>query len=196
MAMYADFKICTDNPNLIPTFMEDGEFTFNKVIPMSKDLEIESGSNTDRAIAFFLTERLSKTAAEANLAQYVSNMFDEDWAETVVMRLQNSYMDDEEADKLYEMGRQYIYNLEHYGAYNWYDWRIKEWGSKWEAEETVFDPQKPGEVSFMAVGYPGPIFEAICERYPDDKINFTIYYLDAVEYYENRNGKLSLVYCP
>lgn len=188
MATYSEFQICTDNPNLIPEFIEKGEFTFNKVIPMPDDLEIESGSNTDRGIAYFLTERLTKTAAEANLAQYISNMFDEDWAGTVVMRLQDCNMDDEEADKLYELGRQCVYNLEHHGAYDWYFWRTQNWGSKWDAVETIFEPEKPGEVSFLAVGYPAPVFEEICRRYPDTKITFTVYYSDGIECYENQNG--------
>ena len=44
----------------------DGQaFDFNKIIPMPESLNVESGSSTDRAIAYYVTERLTIPVAIA-----------------------------------------------------------------------------------------------------------------------------------
>ena len=183
----------TNNPNIFPSLMDEGgNFDFNKLIPMPESLNIESGSSTDRAIAFYLTERLTKSASEVGLDKYVSNMFDNNWAETVVERLKNYDMSNEEADKLYSMGKQYLFNRENYGCYTWYEWCNRNWGTKWGACETCFSADELCEVSFStAWAAPEPIFQKLCEMFPDAEINFHCEYEEGfVIEYENENGGL------
>ena len=102
----------------LPLFSEeDGatDFDFNKLIPMPVELNMESGSMTERFIVYFLTERCTipiqdleqmKTAAINGL---VTNMLHPTgWPEKVVdmVRKQMSSATCEERDKAYETGRQ------------------------------------------------------------------------------------------
>ena len=68
----------------------------------------------------------------------ISNFFNSNWANEVVSRLKNDRKNDPadiDWDKLYEDGKQYMYNRDHYGYYTWYDWCCNEWGTKWNSHE-------------------------------------------------------------
>lgn len=186
--------ITTDNPEIIPTFINEGVgFDFNKLIPMPESLNIEDGSITHEAIAYFITERLSIPYTETNLNNLLSNMFDKNWAATVVERLKKrKWNKGYSKKKLYEMGKQYMFNYEHYGCFTWYQWRNKYWNTKWNACETYYDKDNPTEVTFdTAWDAPEPIFEKMCAMFPDSEINFNCEYEEGyVEEYENDNGIL------
>ena len=36
-------------------------------------------------------------------------------------------------DEAVKLGNKYLDNLKKYGCYDWYDWRVKQWGCKWSA---------------------------------------------------------------
>jgi len=61
------------------------------------------------------------------------------------------------------------------GAFDWYDWRINNWGTKWNAYDTY-------EMSDTAVGFqtawstPERFIHALSEKYPDN--TFTVKYAD------------------
>lgn len=153
---------------------ENGEqaFDFNKLIPMPESLNIESGSNTDRAIAYYITERLTIPVEQTNLSGLISNCFSNDWANEVVSRLKNETETSPEVwDKLYENGKQYMYNREHYGCYTWFDWCRRNWGTKWNACNAEWSLDDGMLVFQTAWSAPFPIIEALAEKYPD--LDFT-----------------------
>ena len=153
---------------------ENGEraFDFNKLIPMPESLNIESGSNTDRAIAYYVTERLTIPVEQTNLSGLISNCFSNDWANEVVSRLKNETETSPEVwDKLYENGKQYMYNREHYGCYTWFDWCRRNWGTKWNACNAEWSLDDGMLVFQTAWSAPFPIIEALAEKYPD--LDFT-----------------------
>jgi len=61
--------------------------------------------------------------------------------------------------------------IEKYGADNWYDWRVSNWGVKWEADVNEDDMQDEGDyVQYTfdtAWGPPHEIFYAIKNKFPD-----------------------------
>lgn len=188
-------EIKTNNPEVIPTFMDDGgNFDFNKLIPMPESLNIESGSNTDRAIAYYVTERLTIPVEQTNLSKLISNMFNKDWAHEVFNRVTTwaETASEEDKEKLYSMGCQYLYNKENYGCYTWYEWCNNNWGTKWNACESSFDKNDPCYISFStAWSCPEPIFQKMCEMFPDAEISFHCEYEEGfVVEYENENGGL------
>ena len=66
--------------------------------------------------------------------------------------------------------------VELYGADNWYDWKVENWGCKWNAGETeitVIDNEH--SISFETAWSPAmPIFDIIAERFPDISINLQV----------------------
>ena len=107
---------------------EDGEMTFNKIVPMPKELE---GT----------TSPVQDTVPE------------------------------EERNKL----------VEKYGADNWYDWRCKNWGVKWDASESGF--WKDGDDWIISFQTPwGPPIEFIQKMSKQfDKMTFELQYADESE---------------
>lgn len=59
--------------------------------------------------------------------------------------------------------------LERFGADNWYDWSVENWGTKWNAYEVSWGW---GDVYFQcAWSYPEVIFEALSKLFPDVTID-------------------------
>ncbi len=158
-ALLREIKLATES--------EDRPFDFNKLIPMPESLNIESGSSTDRAIAYYVTERLTIPFEQTNLRELIHNSFSDDWAKETISRLSSTDIAAEDWDKLYELGKQYMYNREHYGCYTWYEWCIRNWGTKWNA----CDPDwclEEGILYFQTAWSPPiPVIEALAEKYPD-----------------------------
>ena len=120
-------------------------FDFNLLIPMPAELMMEEGSKTERCVMYYLTERCSIQLQELDdkklrvVSALVGNHFSSKWPEEVFRRVSEWMNDasDTEKDKAYADGRQYVSNYEKYGAATWYGWSIRNWGTKWNAGETV-----------------------------------------------------------
>lgn len=122
-------------------------FDFNKIIPMPESLDLESGSRETKAIECAKARRNG---------------------ETITCRPRESF------EELADLGEKYLYNKEKYGATTWYDWRIKHWGTKWDA----CDPEWSGDsVTFeTAWSAPAEIYEKLTKLFPD--VRFEVNYAD------------------
>lgn len=123
------------------------EFDFNKVIKMPEELQIEFSTKSDDALSLYLTkinpevkyygapqekvdkasydkfvEEVSKTTTKTNFTL----------SEDDIYRVLDKY---KEESKLLALGERQVKNLLNYNALNWYDWSIKNWGTKWNASE-------------------------------------------------------------
>ena len=59
--------------------------------------------------------------------------------------------------------------IKKYGADNWFDWRLMNWGVKWDASETEW--VQPFEVIFKTPWGPAiPVFVRLSKKFPDAKI--------------------------
>lgn len=124
---------------------------FNAIVPMPKDLDITSGGDGETAMEYlWLKNNPTAGAAFEELRWRV----EQDWS-------------DERRKEALELGRKYISNLRMYGAKDWYDWRRKAWGTKWNAYDvTASDDGR--EIWFnTAWCAPVPIVEAIAMKFPD-----------------------------
>ena len=93
---------------------ETMNFSFNTIIPMPESLNIESSTIVEDAI------------------KYISSNFEDipnGWEE----------LSEDELERRTELGRKAIKNIELYEAKDWYDWRVKNWGTKWDCYETVVE---------------------------------------------------------
>lgn len=69
----------------------------------------------------------------------------------------------------WDLGLQAYRNIEQYGAASWYDWCVKNWGTKWNACEPTldFDENNEDYLRFeTAWSPPHPILEKLSEMFP------------------------------
>lgn len=154
---------------------EDSCIDFNKIIPMPESLNIESGSNTDNAIAYYVTERLTIPVKHTDLANLISNMFSKAWTYEVVSRVAQTAetASIEELDKLYEMGKQYMFNRANYGCYTWYEWCNRNWGTKWNAYSSYLDKENNAIEFDTAWACPFPVLDKLAEMCYENNVCFT-----------------------
>lgn len=156
-----------------------GTIDFNKITPMPPSLDIESGSNTDRAINLYLT------SVNPSVRYYGKEKMDPVAFTSLVERLNGSrsflrvnsaLTPDEIKDAtmyhsekdLMQLGKTAIDNLMQYGATTWYDWRTRgdTWNTKWNSYSPSYDGDK--ELTFQtAWSAPHPIVEKLSAMYPD-----------------------------
>jgi hypothetical protein len=138
---------------------EDGEektnFDFNKILPMPKELEIISGSLTDRAIEVYLTsinpevnyfgeEKLSKEKFKELLQNLnikkAFRQYEHILSSEKIKELTEKYQNDSDLNdynnSLINYGKNAIENLQKYGHLDWYSWSNANWGTKWNACHT------------------------------------------------------------
>lgn len=180
----------------LPLFDDEGNFDFNKIIPMPSSLDIESGTITDQAIICYLTDRCSVEIDDLDyqkiglimktIEYYLGNSM-----EAAKNIFQNcSKLSSAKKDELYKKGEIYINNYLSYGATTWYDWCCNNWGTKWNAGRT--EVCSNDEIVFeTAWCSPEPIIKRLSELYPEKRIEVTAYDegLDDQENYSYLGGK-------
>lgn len=70
-----------------------------------------------------------------------------------------------------EIGWKYIDNRRKYGFYDWYGWRIANWGTKWNAWDCTYGTRVDYEESILsfytAWGAPVPVIEKLASMFPN-----------------------------
>lgn len=144
-------------------------FDFNKIIPMPSALDILSCSRGEQAAEYLLYQCGYRTSKDRRIAQ-------------MEMLKEKS---PEEFDEALKIGQQYLRNVADYGCATWYEWRIRNWGTKWPAGEIVVNENS---VEFdTAWSFPTPIVLRLSELFPD--INISYLYADEDCGYNTGRGK-------
>lgn len=171
-----------------------GSIDFNKLVPMPPDLDMEEGSRTDCGLK----------AYRDFIGVYTFNGKKEDFdllnipekAEQAFLRVRPDIDRD-----TWNLGRRAFMNKQKYGVTSWYDWRIKNWGTKWNAYGYEGGVQFDGKsLRFLSAwSPPEPIIAKLAEMYPD--LDFTRQWADEDIGYncgenEYHNGSLCSEYRP
>lgn len=125
------------------------EFDFNKIIPMPKDLEIEFSTKSDDGLLLYLTkingnitylgtkeDKLDTKEYNdviSKINEHLSNkrnlILNEEETEKILKKYQDNL------EEIYSLGQKQVNNILQYDALNWYEWRIRNWGCKWNADK-------------------------------------------------------------
>lgn len=139
---------------------EDGKpfFDFNKVIPrpaIYDDPDLSSGNTEEWCIRWYLSDH-GKTRQHLNEEKYRQYCQEHD-------------------EECYRRGEKYVNAFNKYGYKDWYDWSCANWGTKWNACDSVFDnPDEPKSIEFeTAWCCPYPVIGKIMDDNPDCLITFT-----------------------
>ena len=163
-------------------FHEDEDFiSLNKIIPMPESLQIESGSRSSKA-----EEIINSSDPEKALAAHIAEM------------RKDKHYTEEDCQAFKEFVDKVKYNLERYGFPTWYDWSIKNWGTKWDTYDGY--PNDDTSCCFQtAWSTPFPAMVALSKMLPDCEIE--VEYADE-DYGRNcgrytlKNGELINSYQP
>lgn len=156
-----------------------GAIDFNKIIPMPESLNIESGSRTDHGIELCLT------AANPLVDYFGDNKMTSDDFTALLARANRSKifgnyrsgLSKEEIDKITEnesveslmkVGNQALQNIVLYGSSDWYDWRCRNWGTKWNSYDIAAYDEDSDTITFKtALSAPHPILEKLSQMHPE-----------------------------
>jgi len=106
-----------------------------------------------------------------------------DWPNTPLMTSQNKSLysnelkgtDGELPQKVEDPFQRYVFKSTGHADDRWYDWRVQNWDTKWDAYDLSVDDDDPEqlEVSFnTAWSPPEAICSAIREQYPDVSVSW------------------------
>ena len=130
---------------------ENGLMDFNKLIPMPPELEIESGSRTDagfKEYMGFVADTGFRTELEQPYLAAHPEIDREEW----------------------DLGKQAFHNIREFGCPTWYEWRVQNWGTKWNASSAEI---AEGRMSFLtAWNAPEPVIEKLSEMFPTVSIHY------------------------
>lgn len=189
------------------------QFDFNKIIPKPNALDIISGSITDNCISVYLDSLSNQEAKEKIKLIYDNAIFPQfikskNYQKTpidinkivkdLIATTNNYNKSNEPAFKtkkdIINYGKQAIDNIIQYGALDWYDWSIKNWGTKWNACNTTFNDKFPNEVWFnTAWNDVRKLIQEMSKKHPNNTFYYT-YSEEQIGYYDGKstfkNGKI------
>lgn len=131
-------------------------FDFNRIVPMPKGIDIESSSEGDLGMGELLY-RGAKSYQYAPLH--------EAWEKAMATAPEKR-----KADAL-ALGKQYLLNIANHGAKCWYEWSLRNWGTKWNAYDLAYGVSLDGkEVIFnFNTAWSGvpELMSKLVEKFPD-----------------------------
>ena len=155
-------------------FVKDRVFSFNNVIEMPKSLNIETGSESHRALKVYLHSLGKKDADE--LAVKIGKdiaISDREYDQRY------GKLSKEALKKYLELGKTQVDNYRKYGYTDWYGWRNANWGTMWDA--VVVSADGLSIIFDTACDCPMPIIERIAKalknytfalEYADENIGY------------------------
>ncbi len=149
---------------------------FNKIIPMSDDLKVESGNYgiIGLMILYYLSNNYQEKNKINEAYKSFNPLFKDIKYEELYLNVINTYKTSKNDYKYsIELGKKYLDNYEKYGYTDWYNWSCANWGTKWNAIDFYKLDESLYEFT-TAWSSPLPIFKRISEIYPQEiiEVNF------------------------
>ena len=172
------------------------EFDFNKIIPRPKTLNLTSGGNDIIAMQYAINkktsqekleiEELLKTKKTSFYGNYYNKIYRKKETEKEIeetrSRFENKTLKGEETDfeiidykslgveSFEDLGNLYLNNIIQYGCDSWYDWCIKNWGTKWNSSNACIVDDNTYEFE-TAWSTPYEVLVALSKQYPNSEIS-------------------------
>ncbi len=160
------------------------EFDFNKVIKMPESLQIEFSSKSDYALSLYLAyinpsvtyygdndkkineEEYKNIVSKLKFKTIVSDI--DNLSEERINNLKEKYNEKE----MLRLGKRQVENVLKYDALNWYEWSVKNWGTKWNAQAFEASPDNR-TITFETAWDPAlEVMVEISKQNPDVKFAF------------------------
>ena len=141
-----------------------GSVDFNKIIPMPESLDITAGSPTTNGLKLY-QEFIKGYIADKNTKESMM-AFENIPAESEDAFLQARADRQNEADlRNWKLGKIAWKNIQQYGVPTWFEWRVDNWGTKWNAY--AYDSSNSEFTFQTAWSAPHPILKKLSSIYPE-----------------------------
>lgn len=155
--------------DVLNNYSVDGNFSFDKVIPMPKSLDIESGSRGEEGLMCLFSENSLEISKDKINEVYrsLNPFYDDIYKDSRFQTVVNNYEKEKEKyqDNI-ELSKIYVSNYEQFGHATWYDWRLEKWGTKWDLNS--FSSNKDTMIYQTAWGFSGEIILELSKKYPNE----------------------------
>jgi hypothetical protein len=137
---------------------------FERIIPLPEVIK-----NTDNARDIDLGIEILTGSPTPDMAK--SSYLTWPWAQKLgisTLSELRAWVEKERPEAL-ESGRKALEALEQTGCYDWYDWSVENWGSKWNSYRFEIKYEDNDQLSFhfdTAWSFPTPIFEKLAGMFP------------------------------
>lgn len=188
-------------------------FVLNKIKPMPKSLMIESSTTTNKCVSYYLTKLSDIEYAEV-MNQALS--INPDWARSQ-SKINASEMEATKNDiikynskagtidteqpilkteqDIINYGKQAVENVLQYGYQDWYNWRIHNWNTKWDACNTNYYPEEDETTIYFQTAWADVrnLIKELSRQYPKNTFEYNFaeeqmgYYCGFAHY---KNGKV------
>ena len=141
-----------------------GSIDFNKIIPMPESLDITSGSETVRCHKIYKDFLDVYTLMDTREGLDLMN---------IPIEAEERYLEErtDVAKEDFELGKQVFQNMQLYGAPTWYEWRIDNWGTKWNSVGAVVNGNI---IAFQTAWSPcEPVIEMLAKQFPPLRFVYT-----------------------
>lgn len=145
---------------------------FNKINPMPASLCIECGLNTDTGYAIFqiATEGMDNAYIEKGAFDRIKQLLIDEkcaFSDAGIKR----FIAGERGRTLYRLGKTVHENSAAYGAKTWFEWRCREWGTKWNAYDQKRVDDNTITFSTALHGIPN-LFRQLARQYPEVELEY------------------------
>lgn len=164
--------------NLLTKDGDKIDLDFNKIKQMPESLNISAGTITNVCAQIYINSVNNKERMKYLTALVSNNLNVTFVGEKILNREIEKLLDDKRNNKplfkskqeILDYGHKALDNLFNYGSMDWYDWCIKNWGTKWNACNTII---KDNTITFETAWDPVPkLFEMLSQKYPDAKLHY------------------------
>ncbi len=146
-----------------------GSIDFNKLLPMPKELDMEAGTRTDRALKLVREYHHALT----DLKRQQAALSPKEYAEKL-RQCEELYQEERMADpETWALGEQAYSNIQRFGSPTWYGWCNRNWGTKWNAYGFPPLEKNSDTMEFFTAWNSVPkIITLLSGKYPEQTITY------------------------
>lgn len=156
-----------------------GSIDFGKIIPMPKELDIETSLSADNAIYMYLAAvnpRMPDMGAAKwpqetylKVAEQIGRCREQNYAEQSQAEIKK-ILKFEKQSSLLKLGERLVRNYQKYGCGDFDEWRVKKWGTRWNAWEYAYNSDLHRLTFFTDRAAAVSIVQKLSEQFPDVKL--------------------------
>lgn len=146
-----------------------GSFDFNKLLPMPKELNIESSSRTAQGLEL-VREYQNTLDSLRRRKPFLSPVY---YAEILQKHEELHRKKRQDNPEIWALGEKAYSNLQRFGSSTWYEWCQQNWGTKWNAYQPCPLRENSDTMVFYTAWNSIPrLIEILSERYPEQTVSY------------------------